>query len=114
MYILPGFEADRLVTAPFTHIQTCTPVHDQFGAHHFSHTCPGSARFGLFFRTRRGSVWFGSVWLRIRFQPVPELIGLVMICSRTLVSYDSMDNVVFAYVGIYIYIIVYICNIHVL
>ena len=40
---------------------------------------PGSTRFGLLFRTHRGSVRFGSVRFRVRFRPVPEFNGSVRI-----------------------------------
>ena len=38
---------------------------------------PGSKRFGCAFRTRRGSVRFGSVRFRVPFRPVPKLNGSV-------------------------------------
>ena len=44
-------------------------------------TFPGSTRFALRFRTRHGSVRFGSVGFRVRFWPVPELNSSVLFGS---------------------------------
>ena len=57
-----------------------------------------SVRFGQFifpdrrgsacvFRTRSGSVWFGSVQCRVRFRPVPELNGSVRFGSAGSVRF---------------------------
>ena len=78
------------------------------------------------FRTRRGSVRFGSVRFRVRFRPVPELKGSLRLgsaCSVRLLIHSYISNrplfitihiytiyctlqcVLLVYMNIYIYII---------
>ena len=80
----------------------------------------GSVRFGSMnsffrvqrssacaFRTRRGSVRFGSVRFRVRFRPVPELNGLVRPVRFGFLFLPGYICIIIYTLYVYIYIYIY-------
>ena len=65
----------------------------------------------IVFRTRRGSVRFGSVRFLVRFRPIPELNGSVrfgLASSVWFLIHVSLSLSLYIYIYIYVYYILYI------